>query len=322
MLDLKLGDTQLKSRVILAPMSGLTDLPFRKIVREFGDFLMFSEMIASQAMIRHVKRTYKIMESAEDYFTSVQIVGADPEVMAEAARLCTDLGVRFLDINMGCPIRKIVKTESGSALMKNERLATKILESVVSAVSIPVTLKMRLGWDTEHRNSPTIAKIAENSGIQMIAVHGRTRSQLYSGKANWEEIRKVKEMVKIPIIVNGDIVDIISAKKALSESGADGIMIGRGALGSPWLLADIHNFIENISNEYEINLQNKFEISKRHIEYIFDFYEQTTAVNLSKKALGHYFKGTRNASKYRQKINTIAGKAQVCEALNLMLSSL
>ena len=193
MKKLILGTTELKSRVILAPMAGVTDLPFRKIIREFGDFLMFSEMVASQAVIRNVMRTHKMMDNADDPLTSVQLVGAEPSVMADAVKLSCELGAKFLDINMGCPVKKIVKSDAGSALMKNEKLASEIIEAVVNAVPIPVTLKMRLGWDFEHKNAPIIARIAENAGIQMITIHGRTRSQLYSGNANWADIRAVKE---------------------------------------------------------------------------------------------------------------------------------
>lgn len=319
MLKLKLGKTELQSRVILAPMAGVTDLPFRKIVREFGNFLMFSEMIASEAMIRHVKRTHKMLEGTDDEFTSIQIVGADPKVMAEAAKLCEDLGARFLDINMGCPVKKIVKSDAGSALMKNEKLAQEIMESIVNSVKIPVTLKTRLGWDMDHQNAQTIAKIAESSGIQMITIHGRTRSQLYSGKANWGSVQKVKDAVKIPVIINGDIVDIETAKQALAESGGDGVMIGRGALGQPWLLSQIHDFIE--SGEIHLVPQNKFDIANRHFKYLFDFYEEGTAIKLSRKVLMHYCHGTYNAAKYRTQINSISEKTQVFEILSEFLNS-
>ena len=306
MKKLILGTTELKSRVILAPMAGVTDLPFRKIVREFGDFLMFSEMVASQAVIRNVMRTHKMMDNADDPLTSVQIVGADPAVMADAAKLSYDLGAKFLDINMGCPVKKIVKSEAGSALMKNEKLASQIIEAVVNAVPIPVTLKMRLGWDLEHKNAPTIARIAEKMGIQMITIHGRTRSQLYSGKANWTDIRAVKEVVNIPVIANGDITDAESAKKALEESLADGIMVGRGALGKPWILSDIDKFIKTgVITTSTLTNQQKYEIARRHLEYMQEFYEAYTAIKLSRKVLIYYCHGTPNAAQYRQKINTI-----------------
>lgn len=317
MKDLILGNTKLESRVILAPMAGVTDLPFRKIVREIGNFLMFSEMVASQAVIRNVKRTHKMMDKADDELTSVQLVGADPEIMAMAAKLSYDLGAKFLDINMGCPVKKIVKSEAGSALMKNEKLAADIIESVVNAVPIPVTLKIRLGWDSEHKNAVTIAKIAENAGIQMISVHGRTRSQLYSGQANWGEISKVKEAVNIPVIANGDIVDIQSANQALKDSMADGIMIGRGALGHPWILKDVDNFIQTGNLEtHELSNTEKLDILLRHLNYMFEFYENSTAVKMSRRVLMYYCHNLPNASKMRQKITLLASQSEVFETAN------
>ncbi len=304
MKDLILGNTKLESRLILAPMAGVTDVPFRKIVREIGNFLMYSEMVASQAVIRNVKRTHKMMDNADDELTSVQLVGADPKVMAQAAKLSYDLGAKFLDINMGCPVKKIVKSEAGSALMRNEKLATDIINSVVKSVPIPVTLKIRLGWNLEHKNAIEIAKIAEQEGIQMISVHGRTRSQLYSGKANWTEVGKVKNAVNIPVIVNGDIIDINSANIALQESQADGVMIGRGALGHPWILKDIDNFMKtgNIQHAFIPDIEKK-NILINHMNYIFEFYETSTAIKMSRRVMTYYCHGTKNASKIRQKIN-------------------
>lgn len=304
MKDLILGNTKLKSRVILAPMAGVTDLPFRKIVREIGNFLMYSEMVASQAVIRNVKRTHKMMDNADDELTSVQLVGGDPEVMAQAAKLSYDLGAKFLDINMGCPVKKIVKSDAGSALMKNEKLAADIIQSVVQSVPIPVTLKIRLGWDMEHKNAIEIAKIAEQEGIQMISVHGRTRSQLYSGKANWTEVGKVKNAVNIPVIVNGDIIDINSTNIAIQESQADGVMIGRGALGRPWILKDIDNFMKtgNIQHAIISDIEKK-NILIKHLNYMFEFYETSTAIKMSRRIMMYYCHGCKNASKIRQKIN-------------------
>ena len=317
MKKLILGTTELKSRVILAPMAGVTDLPFRRIVREFGDFLMFSEMVASQAVIRNVQRTHKMMDNADDPLTSVQIVGADPKVMADAAKLSYDLGAKFLDINMGCPVKKIVKSDSGSALMKNEKLAAGIIENVVKSVPIPVTLKIRLGWDMDHKNAPSIARIAESLGIRMVTVHGRTRSQLYSGKANWTDIRPVKESVNIPVIANGDIIDIESAQRALEESQADGIMIGRGSLGRPWILKDIDEFLKTGEvHACQMSNSKKFEIASKHLDYMLRFYEGQTAIKLSRKVLMYYCHGTRNAAKYRQEINSIESTSAIFELLN------
>lgn len=308
MKELLLGSTKLKSRVLLAPMAGVTDLPFRRIVREFGNFLMYSEMVASQAVIRNVRRTHKMMDNADDPLTVVQLVGADPAVMADAAKLSYDLGARFLDINMGCPVKKIVKSDAGSALMKNEKLACEIIRCVVNAVPIPVTLKMRLGWDAEHKNAPSLAKAAADLGIQMITIHGRTRAQLYSGKASWTDIRAVKDAVDIPVIANGDIVDIVSAKQALAESQADGIMIGRGALGRPWILRDIDNCLSNVPSEPDAT--QKRDVLMRHMRYMLEFYDEPVAIKLLRKVLMYYCYGIPDAAKHRQGITQLGSIAE------------
>ena len=296
-----LGNTKLRSNVILAPMAGVTDLPFRRTVRQFGPFLMYSEMIASQAVIRNVAKTRVMMNSDNDPLTAVQIVGADPLIMADAAKLSYDLGAKIIDINMGCPVRKIIKSEAGSALMKNEQLASSIIKAVVNAVPIPITIKIRLGWDDEYLNAPNIAHIAEESGIRMITVHGRTRSQLYAGKANWKQIKEVKNAIKIPLIVNGDITNITTAKQALQESEADGVMIGRGSLGSPWILKEVHQALNNEPVVY-ISEFDKYKTAQHHIQHVLDFYPNNIGITLAKKVLVYYCKGKSNATKYRSLI--------------------
>lgn len=308
-----LGNTELPSNVILAPMAGITDQPFRKLIREFGDFLMFSEMIASNAVIRQVARSYKMIEGADDPYTAIQIVGADPNIMADAARLSVDSGAHFIDINMGCPVKKIVKSEAGSALMKDEKLASAIIKAVVKAAKVPVTLKIRLGWDHNHKNAPKIAKLAEDLGVQMITVHGRTRAQLYTGHADWEAVKSIKDVVNIPVIVNGDIVNIETAKIALKQSCADGVMIGRGSLGAPWVLRQIDNALKGSKDNISINKQ---AIAKRHLDNIFEFYDEKRAVLLSRKALMYYCKNIPNAALFRKNITSIQSQIEAYSILS------
>lgn len=297
-------------QVLLAPMAGLTDLPFRTIVRKFGNFLMYSEMVASQAAIRQVIKTKKIMATNGDERTAVQLVGCDPTIMAQAAKLNYDLGAKIIDINMGCPVKKIVKSYAGAALMKDKKLASEIMQSVVKAVPIPITLKIRLGWDVNNINAPEIAHIAEDIGIKLITVHARTRNQLYTGTANWALVKNVKEQVKIPVIVNGDIIDIQTAKQALKESGADGVMIGRGSLGKPWILKSIQD-----EEEYNISNIDKINLALQHIDLIFDFYPSPTNMTLAKKAIMYYCKGAKNATKYRAFIPTINSRQMITDTL-------
>lgn len=312
----KIGNISLQFNVLLAPMAGVTDLPFRQIVRKFGQFLMYSEMVASQAVIRNVTRTRTIMNSANDPYTAVQLVGADPKVIADAARLSYDLGAKILDINMGCPVKKIVKTDAGSALMKDENLAQKIIHAVVNATPLPVTLKIRLGWDDNHLNAPTIAHIAEDEGIKMVTVHARTRCQLYSGVANWKAVQAVRDVIKIPLIINGDITDAEKAKQALADSNADGVMIGRGALGQPWILRDIDNVLNNKTTE-QLSNNEKLNIAKEHISSVLAFYSKRVAFTLAKKVVMYYCKGRPNATKFRAIMSDSSVKTET-ELFNIL----
>lgn len=318
-----LGKNIINIPILLAPMAGVTDYPFRATVRRFGDFLTCSEMISSEALKRNNKRTIEMIPNNINGIKYVQIFGANPESMSEAAKINESFGADILDINMGCPAKKIVNTFAGSALMKDEKLAADIIRSVVASVKIPVTLKIRLGWDHENKNCVTIAKIAEDLGIAMVTVHGRTRSDLYSGNSDWEFIKKVKDAVKIPVICNGDIISEESARKALSISNADGIMIGRGALGKPWLLRNIYTFLTENRYEDPISNAEKHKIIMEHIDLVKDYYGDIGGASIFKKHAAWYINNEKNASIYRVKINqseTIDDMKKVINEFFLSLS--
>lgn len=303
---IKVGNIIIDIPLLLAPMAGVTDPPFREIINDFGCVgLMFSEMIASKSLFigNRDKSISKIRNNSSKIF-AVQIAGNDPYYMAEAARLNQDLGANIIDINFGCPVKKVVKGFAGSAIMKDEKLAKQIMESVVKAVKIPVTVKMRLGWDSNNINSPKIAKIAEDVGIQMVTVHARTRSQMYSGKANWKLVADVKNVVTIPVIVNGDIADTSTLEQALAESKADGAMIARGIYGKPWLFRQI--FCELMGKKFEKPTGNELlNLIIRHFNLMRNYYGDRESVCLFKKHLGWYSQGMKNSSQFRNRVNGI-----------------
>jgi len=312
MSGMKIGKISLRNNVLLAPMSGVTDLPFRRLVKKFGASLVISEMIASRAMILQTRESLKKCQKDDAHYPmSVQLAGCEPEVMAEAAKLNEDLGADIIDINFGCPVKKVVNGFAGSALMKDEDLATRIMEAVVKAVKIPVTMKMRLGWNYENLNSPSLAKKAENVGIKMLTVHGRTRCQMYNGSANWELISHVKETVKIPLIANGDIKNSADAKKALELSKADGIMIGRACYGKPWLISQVNSELKNEEKIATPTIAEQKKIVLNHINEMIDHYGEQTAIPLARKHIGWYSSGLKGSAEFRARINTIQGHANV-----------
>lgn len=289
------------SPVFLAPMAGVTDRPFRQILTSCGQGNMYAEMAAINALQRKNPKSWQIADvRPENYPVVVQLVGNDAGLFAEAAKLVADLGARSLDINMGCPVKKIVNNESGSALMKDMPRAAEIIEAVVKATSLTVSVKFRKGWDNEHINAVEFAKMCEESGASYITVHGRTRAQGYSGEADWNIIKAVKESVRIPVIGNGDIDSPQKAKQRMAESGVDGVMIGRAVLGNPWLLNQTHEYLLHGILPAEPSVQQIKEILLKHLRMLVGYYGEKAGIAVSRKHVGWYVRSLYEAKKFRE----------------------
>jgi len=301
---IKIGPVEVGSPVILAPMTAVTDLPFRRAVKRYGAGLTVSEMIASEAMVRETRQSLQksLWDPCEEP-VSMQLAGCEPRVVAEAAKLNEQRGAAIIDINMGCPVKKVVNGDAGSALMRDLPLAAAIIDATVKAVKVPVTLKMRMGWDHGSLNAPELARIAEDLGVRMITVHGRTRCQMYKGSADWTFVGSVKQATSLPVIVNGDICSLEDARTALDQSGADGVMIGRGAYGQPWLLGQVMADLAHDGHRPDPSMDEQLDLILEQYDSMQSLYGVQTGVNLARKHIGWYTKGLTGSAEFRNRVN-------------------
>ena len=316
MKRIRIGNLELENNCLLAPMAGVTDLPFRLLCRELGAGMVCMEMVSAKAILYGNKNTEEMLRvTPKERPASLQLFGSDPDIMAEIAARIEDRPFDVLDINMGCPVPKIVNNGEGSALMKNPKLAGEIISKVSKAVSKPVTVKIRKGFDSEHVNAVEMAKIAEENGAAAIAVHGRTREQFYEGKADWDIIAQVKESVSIPVIGNGDIVDGESALKMLKETGVDGFMIGRAARGNPWIFSEIQEYIDKGEKVPRPSREEISAMMLRHFRMLTEHKGEYVAVREMRKHVGWYTQGLPNSSAMRRNVNEITSKEALEEFL-------
>lgn len=313
---MKIGNVQLNNKVFLSPMAGVTDLPFRLICKEKGCGMLYTEMINAKALCYDDENTKKMLKiEDEEHPIAVQIFGSEPEFMGRAAAIMNDYPNEILDINMGCPAPKVIKNGDGSALMRNPKLAAEVLSSVVKNSKKPVTLKIRKGWDDDSVNAVEIAKIAEECGIGALAIHGRTREQFYSGKADWDIIAQIKQTINIPVIGNGDVFEVEDAVNMLEKTKCDAIMIGRGAQGNPWIFKRINHYMETGEILPEPTLEEKITTAIKHMNLAVDEHGEFVAVREMRKHIGWYLKGLKNSAKYRDQINKITDYKEVIAML-------
>ena len=303
---MRIGPYQLPNRLILAPMAGVTDLPFRQLCRRLGAGMAVSEMVSSNSLLwGSAKTRRRAAHAGESAPRSVQIMGTEPAMMAEAARVNADQGAQIIDINMGCPAKKVCNVAAGSALLRDEKKVAAILEAVVAAVDVPVTLKIRTGWDRAHRNAVTIGRIAENAGVQLLAIHGRTRADHYKGEAEYDTIAEVKQAIGIPVVANGDITTPQKARQVLEYTGADAVMIGRAAQGRPWIFREIDHYLRTGETLPPPSLAEVRDILLGHLATLYAFYGEYTGVRVARKHISWYSKGQAHGGAFRQLVNRV-----------------
>lgn len=322
-MGFSIGAIRIEDPVFLAPVTGVTDLPFRRLVKRYGAGLVFSEMIASRPMIEEYRHAVKARADYTGEFPlAVQLAGCEPDMMAEAARINVDCGAAVIDMNFGCPVKRVVHKFAGSALMKDEILSAQIMEATVKSVAVPVTIKMRLGWDEASKNAPKMAKIAEESGVRMITVHGRTRNQMFNGKADWEAVRAVKESVRIPVVVNGDILTPQDAVRAMKMSGADGVMVARGAYGKPWVLRQIMDYLRTGAVTAAPGAGEVSALIHEHYDAMLRYYGEPQGVAIARKHLSWYLGHLPGSATAYADIKTMQDSAAVKKRLEDYFSSM
>jgi len=321
--NVKIGSITLKNRLVVAPMAGVTDRPFRNLCKRMGAGMAVSEMVASNSLLWGSEKTIRRGNHEGEVEPKViQIAGADPAMMAEAARYNVDKGADIVDINMGCPAKKICNVYAGSALLQDEPLVARIVRAVVEAVHVPVTLKIRTGWNRQNRNALAIARIAEENGIQSLAIHGRTRADMYTGEAEYETIRAVKESVRIPVLANGDIDTPQKAQRVLEETGADAIMIGRAAQGRPWIFREIEHFLQTGTELPPPDVAEIREVLVGHLHDLYAFYGVERGMRVARKHIGWYTKGLKNSAVFRARMNTLETAAMQLAAVERFFDEL
>lgn len=319
---MQIGQYEIKNRILLAPMAGITDQPFRRLCSQLGAGLTFSEMMSTNLDVWHTEKSrLRLAHHEEIGLNAVQIAGSDPIEMAEAAKINVEYGADIIDINMGCPAKKVNKKMAGSALLREPKLVAQILESVVNAIDVPVTLKIRTGWDQDNKNCLQIAKIAEQAGIVALTIHGRTRSCLFNGEAEYDSIKAVKQAISIPVIANGDITSAEKAKFVLDYTHADAVMLGRGSLGNPWLFKEVNNFFE--TGEYStLSINEKCQLMFKHIENLHLFYGEEKGYRIARKHVNWYVDRLKPESNFKRTFNALGSTKEQLYALEDFVKSI